>query len=150
MKRRAKAAALVAGAALNLALGAAPLEAQTLPNPILYLIGTEHYSTPSGNFVRYRYDVFNKAAYPAELFAAAPDLPPCGNNANSARTWVDFFEDRTNRRLYGFCALAQPANLGSLWFALPEGALPPSWVYIEMVDRRTNRRYRSNLADTVM
>ena len=121
-----------------------------LPNPILYLTGTEPYTVNGTNFMRYRYDVFNKDAYPAAMFAAAPGLPPCGNNANSSRTWVDFFNGRTNARIYGFCALGQPSNLGSIWFALPEGQLPPSYVYIEMNDRQTNTKYRSNLADTVM
>ena len=75
---------------------------------------------------------------------------PCGNNANSSRSWVDFFENRTNRRIYGFCALGNPSNLGRIWFALPEGQLPPSYIYIEITDRQTNTKYRSNLADTTM
>ena len=122
----------------------------TLPNPILYMTGMEAYSTPSGNFIRHRYDVFNKEAYPAEMFAAAPSLPPCGSNTNASRTWVDFFDGRTNRRIYGFCALGSPSSLGSIWFATPEGTVPPSYVYIELNDRQTNTRYRSNLADTTL
>lgn len=118
-----------------------------IPNPILYLVGQESYTTPGGNFVRYRYDVFNKAAYPAALFSPAPGLPPCGANANSSRSWVDFFDSR-GRRLYGFCALTSPQNLGSIWFAVQEGVLPPSYVYIEILDRQTNTKYRSNLAET--
>jgi hypothetical protein len=119
------------------------------PNPILYLTSTEFYTVNGTNFVRYRYDVFNKDQYPAELFAAAPDLAPCGTNTNSSRSWVDFFDSR-GTRLYGFCALSDPGNLGSLWFASEEGTIPPSYVYIEITDRRTNQKYRSNLADTVM
>ena len=64
------------------------------PNPILYLTGTEFYTANGQDFVRYRYDVFNKDAYPAAMFAAAPGLPPCGNNTNSSRSWVDFFDSR--------------------------------------------------------
>ena len=136
--------------ALSLGLATFAAEAQTPPNPVLYLTGLEHYSTPSGNFVRYRYDVLNKGDYPAAMFAAAPNLPPCGRNTNSSRTWVDFFDGRTNRRIYGFCALGNPQQLGSIWFATPEGSIPPSYVYIELIDRQTNQRHRSNLADTVM
>ena len=121
----------------------------TLPNPILYIIGTEQYTVNNTSFIRYRYDVFNKDQYPAAMFAAAPGLPPCGLNANSSRTWVDFF-DRNGTRIYGFCALGDPNSLGSIWFAMPEGTVPPSYVYIELNDRQTNTRYRSNLADTVM
>jgi len=28
--------------------------------------------------------------------------------------------------------------------------VPPSWVYIEMTDRKTNTKYKSNLAETTM
>jgi hypothetical protein len=122
----------------------------TLPNPILYLTSTAPYTANGTNFIRYRFDVFNKDAYPAAMFAAAPNLPPCGNNTNSSRTWVDFYNGRTNARIYGFCALGSPQDLSQIWFALPEGSVPPSYVYIELNDRQTNTKYRSNLADTVM
>jgi len=120
-----------------------------LPNPVLYLAGTEFYTANGQNFIRYSYDVLNKDSYPSELFAAAPALPPCGKNTNSSRTWVDFFDSR-GKRLYGFCALGKPADLNGIWFALPEGDIPPSYVYIEMNDRQTNTKYKSNLADTTL
>jgi hypothetical protein len=120
-----------------------------LPNPILYLTSLEYYSAGGKNWVRHRYDVFNKDQYPAAMFAAAPNLPPCGTNTNSSRSWVDFFDSR-GTRLYGFCALGSPAQLGSIWFATEEGTIPPSYVYIVITDRQTNTRYRSNLADTVL
>lgn len=121
--------------------------APVLPNPVLFLTGTEEYQANGKTFVRYKYDVFNKDQYPADLFAAAPNLPPCGKNTKASRTWVDFFDSR-GKRLYGFCALSKPADLGTIWFALEEGVLPPSYVYIEMNDRQTNTTYKSNLADT--
>jgi hypothetical protein len=120
-----------------------------LPKPVLYLTSTEFYSAGGKNWIRHRYDVFNKASYPAAMFAAAPSLPPCGNNTNASRSWVDFF-DQSGKRLYGFCALGSPADLGSIWFATEDGTVPPSWVYIEITDRQTNTKYRSNLADTVL
>ena len=129
-------------------LGATPARADP-PNPILYLLGTEFYTVNGQNFIRYRYDVLNKAAYPAAMFAAAPALPPCGNNHNSSRSWVDFFDQR-GHRLYGFCSLGSPNDLGQIWFALPEGQVPPSYIYIEITDRQTNTKYRSNLADTTL
>lgn len=118
-----------------------------LPNPRLFLTGTELYSTAAGNFVRFRYDVSNKTAYPAALFASAPTLAPCGKNANASRAWVDFF-DATGKRLYGFCALTSPRDLGTIWFAIPRGTLAPEHVYIEIIDRLTTTKYRSNLAGT--
>lgn len=136
-------AAIVAAAML--ASGQA--QAQEVPNPVLALKGTEAYSAGGKNWVRYKFEVSNRAAYPVAMFAAAPALPPCGTNTNSARSWVDFY-DRTGRRLYGFCAITNPADLDKIWFAVEEGATPPSWVYIEITDRQTNRKYKSNLSET--
>lgn len=143
-----KSAGMIAAAVAALVAGAGAASAQ--PNPILFMTGNEVFTTGGQTFMRYRYDVLNKSAYPAAMFAAAPRLPPCGGNANSARTWVDVFENRTNRRLQGFCALGSPNDLGLVWFALPIDQIPPSYIYIELNDRQTNTKYRSNLADTVM
>ena len=121
--------------------------APVIPNPVLYLTGTETFQASGKNFIRYKYDVFNKDAYPAAMFASAPALPPCGANTKASRTWVDIF-DQSGRRLNGFCALGKPGDLNGLWFAIEEGVIPPSWVYIEMNDRQTNTKYKSNLADT--
>lgn len=118
-----------------------------LPNPVLYMIGQELYSAGGKSFVRYRYDVFNSSAYPDAMFAAAPTLPPCGTNTKASRTWVDIY-DQSGRRLYGFCAFTKSSNLGSIWFALEEGVIPPSWIYIELTDRQTGLKYKSNLAET--
>jgi hypothetical protein len=146
MEKEQSMKAIILGALL--ALNAVPAIAQTaLPNPVLYLTNTEAYTANGKNWIRYKYDVFNKASYPAELFAAAPALPPCGANTNASRSWVDFF-DQSGKRLYGFCALGSPSNLGGIWFAAEEGTIPPSWIYIEIIDRQTNKRYRSNLAET--
>jgi hypothetical protein len=133
---------------LLVALSVGPAHAAP-PNPVLYLIGTERYSAGGKNWVRHRYDVLNKDQYPAEMFAPAPALPPCGTNTNSSRSWVDFF-DSHGKRLYGFCALGSPANLGKIWFASEDGTVPPSHVYIEIHDRQTHTKYKSNLADTAM
>ena len=121
----------------------------TLPNPVLNFIGQEFYSTGGKDFTRYKYEVANSADYPNALFAVAPKLPPCGSNANSARTWVDIFDQR-GTRLYGFCSLANAGNLNGIYFSLEFGVVPPSYVYIEMTDRQTNTKYKSNLADTTL
>ena len=120
-----------------------------LPNPILYLTELEYSQAGGKTFIRYKYDVLNKDAYPDAMFAAAPALPPCGKNTNSSRTWIDIY-DQSGKRLYGFCALSKPADLNGIWFALEEAVVPPSYVYIEMTDRQTNTRYKSNLADTTL
>jgi hypothetical protein len=118
-----------------------------LPNPVLYLMGLVPLQIGGKDFIRYNYDVMNKDAYPAEMFAPAPALPPCGVNKNSSRTWVDILDSR-GKRLYGFCALSNPNDLTGIWFALPADEVPPSWVYIELNDRQTNIKYKSNLAET--
>ena len=137
------------GAALILSVLLPISAASAQPSPVLYLVGQEFYTAGGKSWVRHRYDVLNKDQYPAAMFAPAPSLPPCGTNTNSSRSWVDFFDSR-GKRLYGFCALGSPANLGKIWFATEEGVVPPSYVYIEIHDRQTNTKYKSNLADTSM
>src|SRR5919197_1300409 len=78
--------------------------APALPNPVLVFVGTEPFQANGKQFIRYNYEVFNFADYPNELFAASPNLPPCGKNTKAARTWLDFY-DQSGKRLYGFCAL---------------------------------------------
>lgn len=144
-----KAAVLLAGLAL---VCLAPDRVSTaappaLPNPVLVFTRQEFFEQGGKSFMRYNYAVDNSAAYPAELFAAAPQLPPCGANTKASRTWVDIYDQRGNR-LYGFCSLGKPADLNGIWFALDSNVVPPSWVYIEMTDRATNTKYKSNLAET--
>ena len=124
--------------------------ARPLPNPVLIFTGQEPFEAKDGKlWTRYHYAVDNQAAYPPTLFAAAPELPPCGRNERASRTWVDLY-DQSGKRLYGFCALTGPDGLGQLWFALEADAVPPSWIYIEMTDRQTNTKYKSNLAETTL
>ena len=120
---------------------------QRIPNPVLYLTRTELVTVGGKEFTRYYYDVENRSAFPAELFAAAPSLPPCGTNTNASRTWVDIYDQR-GKRLNGFCALKSPKELNMLWFAVQRDEVPPSYVYIELTDRQTNTKYKSNLAET--
>lgn len=131
-----------------LAVGAAPARAAP-PNPVLYLTSLEFYTSGGKNWVRYRYDVLNKDQYTADMFIQAPALPPCGTNTKASRSWVDFFDSR-GKRLYGFCALEDRAGLGKIWFSGEVGVVPPSYVYIEINDRQTNTKYRSNLAETTL
>ncbi len=123
--------------------------APVLANPVLYLISQETFVNGGKEFIRYRLDVLNKDDYPNDLFAKSPDLPPCGANKDSARTWVDIY-DQSGKRMQGFCAFGKSSDLGSLWFALESGTIPPSYVYIEMTDRKTNTKYKSNLAETTL
>lgn len=150
MKPRSSITILAASLFLALsAHGSVATAAPAIPKPVPYMSGQESYQTGAKQFIRYRYDVDNKADFPAELFAAAPALPPCGKNTSASRTWVDVY-DQNGKRLNGFCAFSKPSDLGLIWFALEEGVIPPSYVYIELTDRQTNTKYKSNLADTVL
>ncbi|HEX8283366.1 MAG TPA: hypothetical protein VF588_08430 [Pyrinomonadaceae bacterium] len=144
-----KAATLLALVALACAANDAAPYAQrpTLPNPVLFLQRVEPVTTGGKEFARYYFGVENAAAYPDTMFAAAPELPPCGQNAKSSRTWVDIYA-QDGKRLNGFCALGKASSLDGIWFALEADAVPPSWVYVELNDRATNTKYKSNLADT--
>jgi hypothetical protein len=126
---------------------AAQTTSEPLPNPVLVYVGPEFYQANGKDWTRYKYTVANNDSYPDELFSVAPDLPPCGRNTRASRTWVDFY-DSTGRRLNGFCALSNSQALDGIWFAAETNTIPPSWVYIELNDRRTNTKYKSQLAET--
>ena len=144
---RRKLLLVVISSLVTFAVQTTTAEVATIPNPVLTLIGQEQVQTGGKQFVRYNFEVFNKDEYPEELFAAAPSLPPCGQNTKASRTWIDIY-DQSGKRLNGFCALGKSADLERLWFALGQDELPPSWVYIELTDRQTNTKYKSNLAET--
>jgi hypothetical protein len=122
---------------------------QQLPNPVLAFIGQEPVEVGGKQVIRYKYEVANRTKYPNELFAPAPNLPPCGSNTKSARTWIDVYDQR-GKRLNGFCKYTKSHDLDKLWFELAPDIVPPSWVYIEMTDRQTNTKYKSNLAETTL
>lgn len=121
--------------------------APVVPNPVLAFLAQEYVDIGGKQMTRYHFDVANKEEYPADMFAASPDLPACGTNKNASRTWVDIY-DQSGKRLNGFCALGKRDDLSQIWFALDRDDVPPSWVYIELNDRKTNTKYKSNLAET--
>lgn len=137
-------------ATLILVLGVQGLaSAPELPNPVIYFLGPEYLQVGGKPMIRYNYDVFNKALYPDEMFAKSPNLPPCGANTEASRTWVDIY-DQSGKRLNGFCALGKSADLNKLWFTMDAEKIPPSYIYIELNDRKTATKYKSNLADTTL
>jgi hypothetical protein len=134
---------LFAGMMLALLTLALPGIALAVPNPVVQYTGKQNYMAGGQPFTRYNLTVVNRAAYPNAMFAPSPQLPPCGLNKNSARTWVDVFNRLGPTRLYGFCALRSSADLAALWFAKPVGQPHPQWVFIVMTDRLTNMKYKS-------
>ena len=133
----------------TLLAGQTIVAAPVIPNPVLSFLGPESVETGGKKKTRYQFEVTNKEEYPADMFAAAPDLPPCGTNTKASRTWVDVY-DQSGKRLNGFCNLGKPGDLSHIWFALDQDEVPPSWVYVEFTDRKTNTKYKSNLAETTL
>lgn len=119
----------------------------TLPNPVAILLAPVSYEQDGKQWKRYNLMVFNYQEYPNAMFAPAPSLPPCGENKNASRTWVEIM-DQSGKRLYGFCAIGDNTGLTKLWFALEADTIPPSWVYIVLNDRQTGKTYKSNLVET--
>ncbi len=117
-----------------------------VPAPLLIFGGADDVFDSTGNYTRYKLYVKNWAQIPQELFDPAPNLPPCGQNHNASRTWVDILDGNDNR-IYGFCALAGNEGLTELWFATRKGDPPPAQVKIRLHDRLCDKYYESNLVD---
>lgn len=113
--------------------------------PKLVFKGTESYVGSDGKqYVRYRLTIENRNAFPIKLFEPAPDLPPCGLNTKSSRTWVNIYDAKDNRNIYGFCALPSSQELDSIWFGVSVGVSPPDAIYVQLIDRKENKIYLSN------
>jgi hypothetical protein len=72
-------------------------------------------------YSRISFTIVNWNQFSADLFKPAPNLPPCGKNNNSARTWLAIYNSDTNAYIYGYCALDSPA--GRRWAAVAETGL---------------------------
>ena len=142
LQRRGMIAALV-GAVSLLAAAETTFAQQFQPQtplgaPILAFGGTQTYQANGKVYVRYCLPVVNRQMFPNHLFEWT------GARKNPSRTWVHVLDQR-GRRLYGFTALRSAQDLGQIWFSVKLGERPPTAVYIELRDRLTGRRYRSNL-----
>ncbi|MEO7364958.1 MAG: hypothetical protein ABIW03_01405 [Sphingomicrobium sp.] len=119
----------------------------SLPSPRLVFQGSEPYEANGFDFVRYQYDVTNKAKYPKALFQTSQNAPPCGQNVSATRIAVAIY-DTKGKQLVEFCSLPGPERLDGLWFAVAKDTVPPAGVYIEITDRLTGKKARSQVAPT--
>ena len=117
-----------------------------IPSPKLVFDGTEEYENGQISHTIYWLSVENRDDFPDETFEIASDLPPCGKNTNASRSWIEV-RGSGNQRLNSFCGIKSPIELNKLSFSLQKGAKPPKFVYLLMVDRRTGKKYSSNLAE---
>jgi hypothetical protein len=118
----------------------------TLPVPRLSLNGRDQ----EPGLTRFRLGVENWQEFSDDFFAAAPDLPPCGANANASRTWVDILDAGSGITIYGFCALGAAQQLTDLWFAVTDGGAVPAEVQVRLTDRRTGVGQLSNAVATAV
>jgi hypothetical protein len=118
--------------------------AASLPNPQLAFVGKEPYEVNGTKGTRFKLSVTNRASHPDFLWLPSANLPPCGENENASRTWVEIFGSPGDRRLYGFCSLRSSEDLDRLWFAVQSGEKGPPCVYIVMTDRQSGKKYISN------
>jgi hypothetical protein len=129
----------------SVAAASSPMStSEQIPNPELAYVGKEAYVANGQQWVRYNLKVVNWSAYPQYLFTAAPQLPPCGNNHNASRTWVDIYDATSGTKIYGFCGFGSANELRQLWFAVAAGGNPPASVYVELKDRLMQQKYKSN------
>ncbi|MEM9217484.1 MAG: hypothetical protein AAGD25_24480 [Cyanobacteria bacterium P01_F01_bin.150] len=124
-----------------------PIQIRPILRPNLALKEVEDYAVRGKKFTRYRLEITNWNAFSDDLFAPSPNLPACGLNKNSSRTWVNIHA-KNGRRLYGFCAFSKAENLSSLWFAVAKETTPPEEVYVVLNDRLQKKTYTSNTIST--
>ena len=127
---------------------AAVVAGQGMPKPRLGLIRTDNVTDNGRRFRMYTVEITNRSEFSDELFAASPDLPPCGYNADSSRTWINIYIDN-GRRVYGWCAIHSNAQLSSLKFNIPADDPQPTKFYVEFVDRREGKVIKSNKIEIV-
>ena len=120
-----------------------------LPDPQLELVesGREYADYQGTKYVNYQFRVANWKKFPAELFAAAPDLPPCGQNPNASRTWTDTYDAEWGIRLYGSCGAIE--DFKGLYARVPvkKGDDPPKAVFLTLQDRKCSITYKSNTVE---
>lgn len=100
----------------------------------------------------YYLSIINWRLLPEYMFEKAPDLPPCGQNPNAARSWVTIYSVGENTELKTFCGLDTREELErgvlgedrGIWFATPLGATPATEVLVKINDRRNGGLYCSN------
>jgi len=112
-------------------------------DPQVEFLGTEDFISSDGTErTRYNIALTNWQDYPDELFAASPELDPCGLNTDAARTWV-FVYDGNGNYLSGFCAFAGASDLQSFNFVINKGDCPPEEIIVSLHDRACDIYYDS-------
>jgi len=88
--------------------------------------------------IEFELTVTNLDEIPPELFAPATDLPPCGMNTSSSRTWVDVYAQRS-WGLNSYCGLGLE-DFESITVSHADHLGPVEYLYMIWTDRRCNDR----------
>ena len=115
---------------------------QDMPKPKLGFVRVTDVEVNGRPFRMYEIEIVNRAEFANELFAPSQDLPPCGLNNNSSRTWIEIYTEKG--RIYGHCGIHVIEELSSLKFNIPADAKQPVKIYVDFVDRREGKIVRSN------
>lgn len=125
---------------------AGPAGIPPLPPPELVYLGLHEGSGAPGTDILW-VRMTNLGSYDFELFAEAPELPPCGKNDRAGRTWIFLYSDGEPNYgyCYGYAAPPLPRTMQLAVFA-PASAPLPSRITVELWDRATDRRVSSDVA----
>jgi hypothetical protein len=126
-----------------LAVSAAVVVGQEMPKPDLRFVRVEDDTVNGRPIRRFTIEITNSSEFSDELFAASPDLPPCGKNGNSSRTWINIYGDG-GKRIYGWCGISSNAELSLLKFNVFADTTQPTKFFVDFVDRRKGKIVESN------
>lgn len=112
--------------------------------PQLALMGAVTETAGGKEYSVTKLTIVNWEKFSSRFFTPAPHLPPCGQNKNSARSWLTIHRQDNGEQIYGYCALAAPVDLKDFSYATPKDKTPPQEVFVRLTDRATNTVYQSN------
>ena len=118
---------------------------QDLPKPDLRFVRATDTEVNGKPYRMYEIEIVNRADFSDELFVQSPNLPPCGRNTNSSRTWINIYIDNKNR-IYGHCGISSNGELSSLKFNV-SADIKLTKISVDFVDRREGKVVHSNTVD---
>lgn len=95
--------------------------------------GTSEFALSFGNLER----------LPVDVFAPAPDLPPCGANSNSSRAWIEIVEANSGQVLQLVCDARDLNDLQSVRLEIETSEPLSLSIRVVVNDRQTGKLYVS-------
>ncbi|MCF7956947.1 MAG: hypothetical protein K9M57_00725 [Phycisphaerae bacterium] len=113
-----------------------------LPTPKLFVTDRETI----GNQYVYHMTMTNASQFPDDLFTPQRQLPSCGTNDESSRTWVTIY-NQDGIAVGGNCMYPSASNLRNLAISVNTASTQPEYLYVELEDRLCQNTYTSRMAD---